>query len=142
MKSIQTKIVSLIMIGIIVSALVIGGVGIISFEQVLHDDSEQIMKLKCTEQSKGLNHVLERMEQSVKMLSVYATDNLESMSRLKKDKKYRKQYTGKLCELGETIANETDGSVAVYARFDPNLTSSKEGFFQVKNKETGKFEDT
>lgn len=142
MKSIQTKIVSLIMIGIIVSALVIGGVGIISFEQVLHDDSEQIMNLKCTEQSKGLNHVLERMEQSVKMLSVYATDNLESMSRLKKDKKYRKQYTGKLRELGETIANETDGSVAVYARFDPNLTSSKEGFFQVKNKETGKFEDT
>lgn len=142
MKSIQTKIISLIIIGIMVSSLIIGGTGILSFEQAMNDDSEQILNLKCTEQSQELNHVLEGMEQSVKMLSVYATDNLESMSRLINDKKYLKQYTKKLRELGGTIANETDGAVAVYARFNPKLTSSKEGFFQVKDKETGEFEDT
>ena len=61
MKSIQTKIISLIIIGIMVSSLIIGGTGILSFEQAMNDDSEQILNLKYTEQSQELNHVLEGM---------------------------------------------------------------------------------
>lgn len=99
------------------------------------------MNLTCREKTLELNDVLERIEQSVEIMSVYATDNFESIERLLSDSAYEEQYIQNLSELGLTIANETDGAVAVWGRLSPECTTSKSGFFWVKDMETGRFED-
>lgn len=99
------------------------------------------MNLTCREKTLELNDVLGRMEQSVEIMSVYATDNFESIERLLSDSAYEEQYIKNLSELGLTIANETDGAVAVWGRLSPECTTSKSGFFWVKDMETGRFED-
>lgn len=143
MKSIQSKMIFLILMGIMVTATIIGGVGIFSFGRTIDNEAVRLMNLMCSEKAQELNSVLGRIEQSVEILSVYAIDNLESRDRLSNDSEYLVEYVEKLEELGLTIANETEGAVAVYMRFDPeiNPTASRVGFFKVENEETGEFED-
>lgn len=143
MKSIQSKMILLILMGIMVTATIIGGVGIFSFGRTIDNEAVRLMNLMCSEKAQELNSVLGRIEQSVEILSVYAIDNLESRDRLSNDSEYLVEYVEKLEELGLTIANETEGAVAVYMRFDPeiNPTASRVGFFKVEDEQTGRFED-
>ena len=141
MKSIQTKITLLILVGMLACVVVIGSTGIISFGNEIDRDSATAMNLVCNEKAQELNNIFGKIEQSVRILSVYAVDNLESVDRLSEDAEYLEQYKQKLEELGLTAANKTDGAVAVYARFSPTVTSSAEGFFKVRNRLTDRFED-
>lgn len=141
MKSIQSKIILLILVGIVVSATIIGGAGILRFKQAIDDDSVKIMNLTCSEQAQELNNVLGRIEQSVEIMSVYAIENLDSIDRLSKDSAYLREYINKLDELSLTIANETAGAVSIYVRLNPEIASAKEGVFKVKNEEDGMFEN-
>lgn len=140
MKSIQTKITLLILVAILACAVVIGSTGIISFGNEIDHDSATAMNLICNEKAQELNNVFGKIEQSVKILSVCAEDNLESVDRLSEDAEYLEKYTQELEELGLTVANKTDGAVAVYMRFSPTVTPSTEGFFHVRNLQTDRFE--
>ncbi|MGN0279519.1 MAG: diguanylate cyclase domain-containing protein [Lachnospiraceae bacterium] len=140
MKSIQTKITLLILVGMLACVVVIGSTGIISFGNEIDHDSTTAMNLVCNEKAQELNNIFGKIEQSVKILSVYAVDNLESVDRLSEDAEYLKEYTQELEELGLTVANKTDGAVAVYMRFSPTVTPSTEGFFHVRNMQTDRFE--
>ena len=140
MKSIQSKIILLILIGIIVSTATIGGIGIISFERVIDDESVKLMNYMCGEEAQSLNNILGKIEQSVKIMSVYANDNFIGRDELAVAINRVKDYTRELDELGITVASETEGAVAIYFRLCPEITSTNEGFFRVKNMDTGEFE--
>lgn len=141
MKSIQSKIVILILIGIIVSATLIGGVGILSLQKVIDRDSDEILNLTCSKKAEELNNVLGKIEKSVKIMSAYAIDNLESIEKLSREQEYLDEYTERLSILGDTIANGIDGAVGIYVRFSTDITSSKAGFWRILNEESGKFDE-
>ena len=88
MKSIQTKITILILVGMLACVVVIGSTGIISFGNEIDRDSATAMNLVCNEKAQELNNIFGKIEQSVKILSVYAVDNLESVDRLSEDAEY------------------------------------------------------
>lgn len=140
MKSIQSKFVILILIGIIVSATLIGGFGILSLRQAIDRDSVEIMNLTCSKKAQELDNVFGKIEKSVKIMSSYTIDNLESVEKLSKEQAYLDEYTERLSALGETIANDIDGAVSIYVRFNPEITSPKAGFWRVLNTENGKFD--
>lgn len=141
MKSIQSKIVILILIGIIVSATLIGGVGILSLQKVIDRDSDEILNLTCSKKAEELNNVLGKIEKSVKIMSAYAIDNLEGIEKLSREQEYLDEYTERLSILGDTIANGIDGAVGIYVRFSTDITSSKAGFWRILNEESGKFDE-
>lgn len=141
MKSIQSKIILIILTAIVVATSIIGVTGIISMEKVSDETSVQEMNLTCSEKAQELNTVLGRIEQSVDILTEYTVDNLESIDKLTDDPEYMDTYTKNLEELSLTIANATDGAVAVYVRFSPELAACTDGIFQVKNSMTGRFEN-
>lgn len=141
MKSIQTKILLLSLFGILISTFLVGGIGITRFKQAIDADAVKILNLTCSEKAQELNTVFERIEQSVEVLSEYAQNNLESVSALKNDAGYLETYTEELAELADTIVNATEGSVAIYVRFNPDITNAKAGFFKIKDLESGAFKD-
>lgn len=138
-KSIQTKILLLIVVGILLSSSIIGGLGIYSFRQELTNNVNSTMNLTCEEKSEELNVVLARMEQSVDILSVLATNYLEDISKLQ-DEAYFTDYVNHLSSVGISIANDTEGSVAIYMRLNPELVGPTAGFFCVRNSLTGELE--
>ena len=139
MKSIQTKITSLIIIGIVVSSIIIGGVSILSFKYAMNKNSAEIMNLTCSDKARELNNVFVRIEQSVEIMAKHAIDNLESVEKLSSDMEYLQEYTKLIEELGQTIVEETEGAVAVYIRFNPDIAGYKSGFFKIKNPDTDEF---
>ncbi|MGN1338880.1 MAG: diguanylate cyclase [Oscillospiraceae bacterium] len=140
MKSIQTKIILLIILVSLVTSLIIGGAGILNANAAIERDSVQIINLLCREKAQELNSTLGRIEQSVKIMGEYAATHIESTERLVYDKDYRTEYVEVLKSVGLTAANMTDGAVSYYMRFAPGRFSDTEGFFQVKNKESGEFD--
>ena len=139
MKSIQTKIILLILAVIVVCSLIIGSAGIISSKAVIEKDSTEIINLMCSDKANEINNILGKIEQSVDILAVFSESNLESMEALS-DKDYLARYIDTIDELSITAAGETEGAVSVYLRFDQSVASTDAGFFCVKNAETGKFE--
>lgn len=140
MRSIQTKIFILILTCIVVSSAIIGGIGIFISEITVDSDSVKIMNLLCSEKAQELNSTLGRIEQSVDIVTQYAADNLESAEKLASDRDYLQSYLDELRSLGMTASEKTEGAVTYYVRLDPEITGDNQGFFMVRNSQSGAFE--
>lgn len=140
MKSIQTKFIMLILGCVLLCSAVIGGVGVITAKSVIETDSAQIMNLQCNQKATELDALLSRIEQSVKTLAVYSLDKLESVERLKKDPEYVDEYTHQLEEVAINSADNTEGALAVYVRFNPEWAEPTSGLFWSKTVLNGSFQ--
>lgn len=140
MKSIQTKFIALILSCVFVCSAVIGGAGILSAKRVVDEDSARLMNYRCSELACEVDATLSRIEQSVKTLAVYTDENLESLDRLKHDDAYLKEFTEKIESVAVNAANNTEGTVAVYVRFNPEFTPPESGLFWSKTNLSGTFQ--
>ena len=140
-KSIQTKFIALILSCVLLSSLVIGGAGVRIAHTVVDRDSAQIMNLLCSEKACELNGLFSRIEQSVKSLSLYTSEQLESLDRLKTDADYMEAYTSQLKSVAVTAANNTEGALAVYVRFNPDFSSPTSGLFWSRTTRNGSFQE-
>lgn len=131
MKSIQTKIILLLLIAIMVSSFVIGGNGIISANKAIETDSMEIMNLLCGQSAEELNSIFVGVEHSVDTLEQYSIDYCRSVLRLSADADYRADYIYELDALATTIVEDTAGAVAVYIRLNPEIAGPKAGFYTV-----------
>lgn len=141
MKSIQTKLMILIIVGISFSTLLVGSFGIHRLKSAMDEDCCEIINLTCSEQAKEINTVMGRVEQSVEILYEYTLDVMDGMDELSESTMNVADYMDKLELFGRTVANATDGSVSVYVRFAPDFKSGLDGFFWVENSVNGRFEN-
>lgn len=140
MKSIQTKFITLILSCVLLSSVVIGGAGIRIAHTVVDQDSAQIMNLLCSEKACQLDGLFSRIEQSVKTLALYTSEQLETLDRLKTDAKYMDDYTSRLTSVAVTAANNTEGALAVYVRFNPEFAPPTSGLFWSRTTRSGSFQ--
>lgn len=141
MKSIQTKFIALILGCVLLSSAVIGGVGIFTAKQVVEEDSARIMNLLCAEKTQSINALLSRIEQSVDTLAVYAVGQLDSVENLQMDDAYMDAYTEKIQSVAINAANNTEGALAVYLRFNPDFGKPTSGLFWSKTAQNGSFQE-
>lgn len=141
MKSIQTKFIFLILGCVLLSSTVIGGVGIFTAKTVVDEDSARIMNLLCSEKAQEINALLSRIEQSVNTLAVYAVGELDSVEGLRTDDAYIDAYTQKIQSVAINAANNTEGALAVYLRFNPDFGKPTSGLFWSKTAQNGNFQE-
>lgn len=132
MRSIQSKFIILILGCSLLSSAIIGGAGILNSQRVIDQDSARVMNLVCTVKTQEINALLTHIEQSVKTLAVFTSSQLESVDRLKNDPAYLSTYTKHLEAVAVNAASNTEGAVAVYVRFNPQLTPPTSGLFWSK----------
>lgn len=140
MKSIQTKFVCLILSCVLLCSFIIGGGGLLNLKRVIDSDSAQFMNLKCRESTEKFNSLFMRIEQSVKTLSVFALEQLDSVELLKTDNDYLEAYTKRLESVAVNAANNTEGALAVYIRYNPEFTPPTSGLFWSKTTSKGYFQ--
>jgi len=138
-RTIQTKIIWLIVVGILAAELLTGSIGIYSFSRAMKRDSDHILNLTAGETAGELDALFGRIEQSVDVLAQYALNHIESTDRLISDREYLEDYTREIEAMGLTIANETAGTVGVYIRYNPDTMPTDSGFFQIRNLEEKDF---
>lgn len=140
MKSIQTKFIALILSCVLMCAVVSGGAGVINSQLAIDKDSAEIMNLMCSDKTKELNALLAGIEQSVETLALYTFEQLESIDLLKTDAEYMNSYTKKLESVAISIANNTNGALAVYVRYNPEFAPPTSGLFWSKTEINGTFQ--
>ncbi len=140
MKSIQTKFIILILSCVFICSAVIGGAGIINAERVVDQDAAMMMNYRCSELASELNALFSRIELSVKTLTVFTNEHLDSVDRLKNDQSYQQKFTEQLESVAVNAANNTEGAVAVYVRFNPAFTPPTSGLFWSKTNLNGSFQ--
>ena len=135
-NSIQNKIIILILIGIFFSSLTIGGLGIVSFRDELDKSLVSTMNLTCQEKAEELNNILGRIEQSTEVMAVLSLNYISSADALKDDV-YRAECIEHLTQAGHNIANNTDGSIGIYFRLNPEIAGPTEGFYWLVDEQSG-----
>ena len=131
MKSIQTKIVALIMMVVMLCSVVIGGIGIWHLKTISEQNSAQIMNLGCREEGKRIEHIFHSVEQSVKIVA-HNTLQTQRMETVLGDSTLRVMYIEKLRPILLAAANSTEGAVAAYIHFNPEIAPSDSGLFYSK----------
>ncbi len=141
MKSIQTKIMLLVVTALLVCSTLIGGIGIMRFQKTINAETVELLNWTAEEKAQELNGIMGKIEQSVEIMSAYTISNLKSVEAIESDIVYLEGFSREVAELGYSIMNETDGAVSVYLRFAPELAGNMAGFFWVRNSETGNLEE-
>ena len=121
MKSIRSKIIFIALLGIFSSAAIIGGYGVFFSDRIIKKSSSRILDLLAESQTVGLNGIFENVEQSVNLLSFYAEESLPSIKNLEKEEDCL-DYLERLDALAFFIANCTKNCMAIYVRYDEEVT--------------------
>lgn len=129
MKSINLKIGMLVLLCVLAVASVIGSVSIQSAKEVVKNNSSQIMTLLCSNKAQTIDALLSRIEQSVVTLADYATDNVGDVKKFQSDKAYVEQYSALMEAAAINAANNTEGAMTVYLRYNPEFTEPTSGLF-------------
>lgn len=140
MKSIQSKILMLILTCVFLTTVVIGGSGIRNAQRTIDQNSSQIMNLTCSEKAAELNYLLLNVEQSVRLLASQSLESLPSLDELNGNIPAIDAYTDALLPFAINVANNTTGAVAVYLRLNPEFSTPTSGFFWSRKTQNGAFE--
>ena len=135
MRSILSKILLLVFISVMITAITNSIYGIVTIYNLMQTSSLEIMNLLSDKNASILNATFNSVEQSVDILSTHIVTELDSFTKLAGDSNYYSEYTANIQSIATTMAKSTDGALSVYVRYDPYLTNSKSGFFCIKNED-------
>ena len=129
MKSIQTKLIS------VISAIIIVVVGTflitatIRTNAILNDDSQDILGKAADYHANIIDDNFRSTEQSVGAIFNYAQTRAEAYPRFVTDAAQEAGYTNDIAILSKSIAENTRGAMAVYLRYNPELFSPTGGYW-------------
>ncbi len=131
MRSIQTKFIALILIAIVLSSTLIGIIAINRLEKNANSESSSLFNQIASTNAADINRLMGRIEQSVKVIAGCATEYVDSIEDFSNENFYD-HYMEYLEPILLNAADSTDGSVAVYIRLNPDISTPVAGLFFTK----------
>lgn len=139
-KSIEKKISSLLAGSLIILGFFMIGVNLALIIHNTNSTSGIMLSKGCENQAAALNKQIELVEQSVRNIYDISEKIRPSLDDLK-DQAVAEQYIQQIQDTVITIADNTNGAMAVYYRLNPDITlSGTSGFFYIRNVENMQFE--
>ena len=114
--------------GLLILSTAIGVVVWYATINILHKDADMIMSLESETEAEKINSMLGDMKQSIQIVSEAAEEELLSVEALL-ELEYQQTYTGDMEILFNNVARNTDGMIAYYFRYNPELHLPDGGFF-------------
>ena len=133
MKSIQSKFILLILVGVILSSVLIGGIGIYSYNIGANNESAEKLNMLAEYNASEINGIMGRIEQSVEVIAGCAEEFVADPARLS-DPAYFNEYMDYLRPIMLNAAYATDDSVSVYIRLNPEISTSNAGLFYIRKR--------
>lgn len=133
MKSIKFKIIIAVILSSLMTTGICGGIAIVNSFKTSYAASEKEMRACCENRSQQLNRKMEKIEQSVDVLSDIALAELGDVQKFQTDAAYVEAYTEKLSDIILTTAEDTDGALTAYIRYNPDFTEPESGIFLTRN---------
>lgn len=132
MKSIRIKITAAIVICSLISASIIGLLSISNTRNLSTTQARNQVTLYSKNTSSEINALISRIEQSVNTLSEIALGSL-NFTQFKNNDTYVNQYTQNLMSDFYKFAENTEGAITAYIRYNPDFTEPTSGIFLTRN---------
>lgn len=126
-SSLIRKILITSVSALLVLAVVLGAVGCYIVDRLADTDSQKIMTQLCEKETLRFDNKLNMVQHSVETICEYAND----LQRINGNMDvYSDAYEQHVKEFAISVANQTSGAMAVYFRYNPEVTGSgTDGFF-------------
>ena len=128
MKSIQSKILLVVITALIVITLLVTVIAVSITHEIMHRDAERILSNVSQKEAAYINDMLNDFMQSAAIMEHYAMHELSSAQALK-DEAYLDAYMREIRHLFDEVALNTAGTTAYYLCFSPELTGVTTGFY-------------
>ncbi len=138
MKSIQTKFIFLILVVIMLSSVLTGGIGIYRYGVAANNKSVEPINYLAENYACEINGIMGRVEQSVQVIAGCAEEFVDDTASLA-DEHYYDEYMRYLSSIMLNAAYATEDSVSVYIRINPEISTPHAGLFYVRTNGSTEF---
>ena len=132
-QSMQFKVLMTVISAMLAITVFIGGLSIYEVDQFVQSQTEDFINVTCEKDASQINDIFGDMEKSVHIMESYVLDFINSKVDIK-DPKKQSDILARSDEMFVDVANHTDGAVAYYFRFTPELSHNTFGLFYSKVK--------
>lgn len=133
MKLLKRKISQLIAFSVFLTSFLTTFFGFFLSQNILKQDTNEIINLSCDLIFHELNAKMESIEQTVKVISSYVMNQLIQVDESELPQAIAQQSNIKLANFLENATLSTENSMSIYVRYNPEISSPTEGIFYVRN---------
>ena len=130
MKSIQTKILVVVIAGLLVITAVVSAIAVNMTHEVMHRDADRILTNATQREAAQINDVLGDVMKSSSIMEHYAVTELNSADDLK-DEAFRAEYLQNAEVMFSEVALNTTDIEGFYLRLDPSVADGTSGFYKM-----------
>lgn len=127
MKSIQSKILLVVISGLLIMTAVVSAIAVSMTHDIMHKDADRILNNVCQKEAAYINDVLGDIEKSAATMKHYATTELEGLEKLL-DGEYRRFYLERAGKMFIDVALNTSGLEGFFMRINPEYSDGITGF--------------
>jgi len=128
MKSIQSKIIFVVVLALIVITALVTAISVTITHKIIHTDADRILDNVSQKEAALINDMLNDFEKSAQIIEHFVVHELDHPDSLMDDV-YLTEYTAKIRYLFDEIAQNTKGADSYYICFSPRLTRVTSGFY-------------
>ncbi len=139
---IKFKIALLVLICTMVGSLALSTLSFIYSNRIIDDDSDEIINGACERTVTALDAYFMRVEQSVDTLADYALEIMDDFSGFKSSDRAVDEYTEKFSQPLLAAAENTEGAITAYIRYNPDIAYPTSGKFYMRNSTTEPYFET
>ena len=129
----QFKVLMTVISAMLAITVFIGGLSIYEVDQFAQHQTEDFINVTCEKDASQINDIFGDMEKSVHIMESYVLGFINSKADIE-DAKKQAEILSRSDEMFVDVANHTDGAVAYYFRFTPELSHNTFGLFYSKVK--------
>ena len=132
-QSMQFKVLMTVISAMLAITVFIGGLSIYEVDQFVQHQTEDFINVACEKDASQINDIFGDMEKSVHIMESYVLGLINSKADIWNVEK-QAEILERSDEMFIDVANNTDGAVAYYFRFAPELSHNTFGLFYSKVK--------
>ena len=130
-ETIQLKFLKTVIAAMLAITLSVGGLGIYEVDHNIQVQTEDYINATCQREAAEINDIFGGMEKSVRIMESYVFDLIKDKADIE-DEERRNELIQQTDRMFANVAKNTDGAIAYYLRFDPEISDHKAGLFYSK----------
>ena len=131
--SLQFKFLVTVISAILIITVFVGGLSIYEVDNYLQRHTEEFVEITCENEASQINSIFDNIENSVRIMESYVVSLLNRIGDIR-NREYQQTALKLASDLFVDIAANTDGALAYYMRFTPEISDNTSGIFYSKLK--------
>lgn len=130
MKSIQNKILLVVISGLLVITAVVSAIAVSMTHKIMHQDADRILNNVCQKEAAYINDTLGDVKKSAEVMEYYATTEIGDIHDLC-DEAYRNAYIKRAERMFVDVALNMNGIEGFFMRINPAYADGTTGFYNL-----------